>query len=169
MRQGRQITSTDNALMRQEAYAHRYKTVQPYHPNPGQCPRTCGFSRYARSEIACCDWAGRTIGHGLDRAEARIGQRPGGRACFLARGGPDGGIGPPTHRRNHLRDFCHFSQDPPGCPGSPPNRRDPPRTPTNPHTALPGPPSPLSQPHSHPAATATAATSRKQRRASVLA
>jgi hypothetical protein len=112
------------------------------------------------------------IGHSTDADWTETGRA----GLFFGQGYPDGGIGPPTHRRNHLRNFCHFSQDPPGCPWKPLNRRDPPRTPTNPHTALPEAPSPLSRPHtdrsgrpSHPAATATAATSRKQRRAAVLA
>ena len=62
----------------------------------------------------------------------RIGQshgadwtRTGWEGLFFGQGDPDGGIGPPTHRRNHLRNFCHFSQDPPGCPWKAPQPKGP--------------------------------------------
>jgi hypothetical protein len=52
-------------------------------------------------------------GHGADWTET-------GRAgLFFGQEGGTGGTGRRGHRRNHLRNFCHFSQDPPGCPWKP--------------------------------------------------
>jgi hypothetical protein len=69
---------------------------------------------------------------GLANGMGRNGQLNGqdwtetGRAgLFFGQGYPDGGIGPPPHRRNHLRNFCHFSQDPSSCPRKAPQPKGP--------------------------------------------
>lgn len=146
MGQGEQIKRTDNAFMRQEAYAHRYKTVQPYHRNPGQSLRTCSSCRYARPENPCYHWPRHRIGQDWTGPGPGLDRDRGGGPVFLAETTPMGalggdGIGVPTLEICVIFHSTHL-----GAPGSPPNRRDHPRTPTNHPTGPPEPHRPITRP-----------------------